>query len=145
MADVLADVKPLNSNIGCRGLHDIFHFDAAYFSCGWTLTKARFEIFKKTCRARSERFHATVRQIANPALQSKLPGDAGGELTVPHTLHSPRYPELTRSHTGLAVNIICPAGALILSRPDNLHADSFRIDDVESSVQVIFRSCPARL
>jgi hypothetical protein len=50
VADVLADVKPFNSNIGVRGLRDIFHFDAAYVSGGRALTEPRFEILQKTCR-----------------------------------------------------------------------------------------------
>ena len=85
---MLADVKPFNSSIDAR----IFHFDAAHFPGQRTLPQPRFEILQVMRRTRGVGLHAPVRQIANPALQPKLPRDAHREIAVADALDLSRIP-----------------------------------------------------
>src|SRR5690242_20471031 len=102
VADVLADVKPFNSSIGVP----VFHLDAAHFPGRGTQAKPRLEIFEKMDRTRGVGLHASIRQVANPALQLELPGHARRELAITDALHLTRYPILTRSHTYLMLILI---------------------------------------
>jgi hypothetical protein len=107
LADVLADVKPFNSSIEVRVTPDLFDLDATHLPSRRTLAESSFKILQATDWTCGVSFHASIREVANPAPQSEFASNAGGEKAITHALHLPGYPELARRCIRLAHASIC--------------------------------------